>query len=432
MDSEAPTSTAPAITDQRPSRPRRRGMQFLLVLARGLALVAGWIYWSERPLRRAAAALSSNDAEFALYQADLYLQTHPDSTRAQSLKARALAKLRRDPETIVEIFDRIGAATSQELHAWAQAYLLQEQWSMASPLLARTAEMTPRDPDVLYELTICRMRLGELDAALDSAQRLSALAGNEARGLVLVGTIHYEKGNRDPALAAFADVLRHEPDAQHLQIPPAEFFLQHGRMLLRAGQPSEALLPLKRSVNEMPTAEGFVLLGNAALQMGEAEKAAQAWQRALLSDPVNQAAREALAQQALQANQPAEALKWLLPVAAQPDLRSSAAYLLQRVYTALQDMAAADQWRAKTESLRASEERLATINNMVSENPTAFWSRVARTHRFAAAGNWRQAELFADQLLHEAPGERLVIELVDAIHRRDKLPSLERIPITQY
>jgi tetratricopeptide (TPR) repeat protein len=253
----------------------------------------------------------------------------------------------------------------------------------------------------------------------------------EARGNVLVGTICGDLKNYAAAAEAFEEVLRHDPNAEKLQVSPAAFFLQYGRILLELGKPDKALLPLRRSVAVRQDGEAFALLGDAALQMGEPAKARAAWVKAVQVQPLNRPAREALADLSLQQNDPKAALDWLKPLETTEPLDSGTSYLLQRTYVALGDAATADTWKQRTDAIREQEKRRRVLDLLLVESPNSFWARCIRAHRFASSGNWGEAEMLADMLIKESPADPFVIELVDAIRRKAALPSLDRVPIEQ-
>jgi tetratricopeptide (TPR) repeat protein len=313
----------------------------------------------------------------------------------------------------------------------AQAYLMKLLWTKALPLLEQTVKVQPTNAEALYQVSKCRIELGRQKAALESAEQLAQIKGNEARAHYLIGWLHTNLGNNQKAAEAMAMVLQHEPNADNLPIHPAVFFLDYGHLLLRAGQPELALVPLKRSVKIQPSSSGFLGLGNAASQLGNNEQALQAWKAALKEAPSNAAARRALANDALQNAKPNEALDWLKPLAESPRLSAGTAYLFQRAYSGLKDEVGIKAWTEKTAVLRKKEEFRSSLDAMITDDPDGFWARVARTHDYASQGNWDQAESLLPSILQDAPGDPFIIELADAVRRRVELPAIEQIPISQ-
>jgi len=292
--------------------------------------------------------------------------------------------------------------------------------------------MQPDNVDVTYELASCQMRLALYGDALRNAALYAKVAGRSARGNVLIGSIHGLMRNDQEAAKAFQRVLDEVPDAQNLQITPAEFYLRYGRVLMNLGKPRDAIEMLKQCVAYKPVGEAFVLLGDAASQLGEPKKAESAWKMALQVEPDNHAPRTSLANAALLARDGKQALLWLEPMREMEHLSSAECYLFQRTYALLGDEKQTSQWQARTDQLRKDESVLSAIDNFIATNPDAFWSRAARAHQFASEGNWQQAELLMTGLIEEAPGEPFIIELTDAIRRKSKLPDLKRIPVVRH
>jgi len=410
---------------------RRRWIKWLLAMTViALAVAAGIQWWQDRQLAAAAEALQEGEFKYAMYLVTRYLERHPHDVRAQALQARALLRMGL-PEEAIKTFDVIGAASAEDLHALANAFMLQEEWSSASPLLVRLLQLKPNDPDVLYELASCQMRLSQFDAALQTAHAFIEASGQHARGDVLIGSIYGVMRNHREAAQAFARVLEREPEAKNLQISPGEFYLRYGRVLMELGQPQEALMPLKLAAAAQESGEVFVLLGDAASQLGRPENAEAAWKRAVHVEPENLLARVALANAALLKGNGKEALEWLEPMR-EAKISSSVAYLFQRTYALLGDQEQASQWQEKTAELRREEHVLSVVDHTLISNPDAFWSRVARAHYFASEGNWPEADALISELIKEAPGDPFVIELADAIRRQSELPALSRIPVNQF
>jgi tetratricopeptide (TPR) repeat protein len=390
--------------------------------------VPAFLYWQERPLRQAREALAAGNAEAALGRVTEYLLKHPRDSQALAFRARVLVLLGRPDEAIVW-YERIGAAEVDDLHAWARAYLFREQYSRAVPVLQRVLEAAPDHADALYEITSSYTRLGRFEEALHTAERFARIPGQEARGHLFIGTIHSDLGNQQQAAEAYSRVLEFDPQVKNLQVPGEEFLLQYGQTLLRAGRPAEAIAVLEQSIARRPTSEGHALLGEARSQAGRGAEAAESWKAALAINPRHAAAREGLADAALAAGDGRQALEWLAPLEANPRLRSSTAYLLQRAYGLVKDDEAAATWRDKAQALRTRESLDAALTNFMLVTPQAFWSRVIRAYRFAEAGNRVEAEVLIADLEREAPEESFVADLAQAIRAGGPLPSLERLPI---
>jgi tetratricopeptide (TPR) repeat protein len=411
----------------------KRPLLFLLGVATVVAVIAtiGLLAWQDSGLRQAKVAFENGDAKYAHFLLNRFLEKHPEHQKAMAMQAQTLVALG-SPDEAIALFDQVGAATEEDVHAWARALMMKGQWSHALPLLKQVLAFNPHEPDALYEAAACQVRLGQLSEALTNAEQLTKIPDQAARGYVFVGTILGDLGNHEQAAAAFSEVLKLEPNADNLQVTPDEFFLQYGRTFQQLGKPAESLAPLKQSAAVRQTPEALILLGNAALQLGKPGNAAQAWERAVRLDPTAGEAREGLANLALQNGQGDVALKWLQPLENDPVLLSSTAYMFQRAYTLLKDDVSTRKWQEITAKKRRAEEIRRDLNNLMKDSPDTFWARAARAHRFAERGNWTEAEVLLKRLLKEGPDETFIIELADAVFRRAELPPIEKIPIEHF
>lgn len=403
----------------------------VLVVLGAAVLVPGILYWQELPLRRAQREAIAGDVQTAFSRVSYFLDRHPDHGAALALKARLLVDFGRSQEAL-DIFDKVQAQTGVEMHAWAKAYMQMGRLSQAMPLLAKAVELDPENVDALYELAAVRLRLGLLEEATIAAEKLAAIPGQEARGQVFLAAIYNDLGNHAKSAIAYGKVLQYSPDASNLQLPPDELLLQYASVLITLGQTEKAVGFLERSVASRPTAAGYVILGNSQAQLGRAEEARRTWQTALELEPLNRHAREALANAELQDGKADEALTWLKPIENRDDLRSSTAYLFQRLYQMKKDQATADTWKKKAAKWRRDEQVQGQIDELQLKSPHSFWANVLRAYQFARAGNWLQAEDMMSELAPAAPKDDFVQDLDDAVRRRGELPSLDRLPIRKF
>jgi len=411
----------------------RRIVLLMLCLSVTAAAVWGVYWWRAWPLARAESLLEQGESRKALEEIDAYLKDHPGEQRALVLKARVLVK-RGQWSIAIRMFEKYGAATAAELHAWAEALLHRQQWSEARSVLSRVLDLEPENPDALHEMTACQAKLGRLDEALVTAERFAGQPGCAARGHLLLATLHKELGNRKSALQAYHQVLTIHPDAKELQISTAEFFLEYGKSLLADGQVEAAAPLLERSVKTEPSDLAYVELGEAYSQLNQPDRARSAWEQALKLNADSVPAREALSNSALRAGDPQAALKWLLPLRDVEDPGTSLAYLFQRAYTLVGNEQQAQRWTEITARLRKRQRVYAAVENVLSEAPRSFWARVIRAHQFANEGNWVQAERMLAPLrasIQRKPTP-FVEQLFQAIQRRGPLPSLESLPITLF
>src|SRR3990167_5439818 len=119
-----------------------------LVAAGGIIALA--LYWQDRTLRAARRELQDGDPQRALALVSYFLDAHPEHGGALALKARALS-VTGQANAAIELYEEVGAATVEDLHAWAQAYLLLQSWSRALPLLTQVLRLESDNADALHE-----------------------------------------------------------------------------------------------------------------------------------------------------------------------------------------------------------------------------------------------------------------------------------------
>jgi predicted Zn-dependent protease len=406
--------------------------------AQGIAVVLfvggglwGTLWWQERPIRLASSQLQAGQRDAAYETISQFLHDHPDHHRALAIKARILVEEGR-PQPALDIFDRVGASEPQDMHAVAKALLHQERWSQALPLL-EFVETTGIDrADVLYELAACRMKLGAVDQALEAADEFAKQPGFEARGELLKGTIHQQRGNLRLAAASWDRVLKLSPEIRDLQIPAEEFFLEYGRVLLAMGESALAETNIQRSLKIRQTPDGLVSLAQAQFQLGKAQEARQAFESALSGDPYSVAARNGLAGLYLSEGQADKSVELLAPLETSGVLTSEVAFLLQRSYARLKNESEAKRWQEKAEQLRKEESLKAAADQILRETPDSDWATVIRAYKYANQGNWVEAESLLRPLEQPVPSQPFIRDLIAAVKMRGPLPSLTGLPVRDH
>lgn len=398
------------------------------VIAFGLGI---YQWWDDRPVGQIEAALQERKFALALKTANSFLREHPNHGRVQELKARALVGLQRWNEA-VQLLEQVGVATTEGERAWSVALLHQNRWSEAQPLLTHLHQESPSDTEILHELIACNGKLGFIDDATTQAERLSQIAGHEARGSLMLGTLHNNRLNRKQAIQAWQRVLQFDPNADHLQITAAEFFLAYGRVLLLEGQPKEAIPMLEKSVALQATATVQAYLGDAYEQAGDLDRAIASWKQAVGAEPKSVRAREGLARSELLKKHPSEALEWIAPLLDKPGYQSSTAYLAQRASAMLGRSDEVAKWEKRVAELRRQEQRRDLIETGIQRAPQSFWSQAVLAHRFASSGNKAQATAIVAALLKTKPEEEFVQALARHLGKGDELPSLDLIPMQQF
>lgn len=430
-------STAPSAEPVLASRtpffrtPLRKLLALVVAIAVALGAVAAWQWWQDAPLRDAETELARGNAPRALALAEYYLDLHPGSGRAEADRARALSLLGRAEEAI-EVYKRVGAATTDELRAWARAHILKAEWSRAAPLLEQALRLNQADADTLYELTTCRTRLGLLAEAVESAERFTALPGQGARGNILIGAIQADRGNADEAILAYQRAEALAPDGLGLQLPPEEFFEQYASLLLNQGRDAEAIPLFEKSLAAGPTAATHHLLGKALARTGDVEAARRNWNAAIELDPAGVTPREELANLALAAGDAAAARDWIAPLETLAEQRFESAYLFQRLAALEKDDAAFALWKAKADVLRDRQQLIASLEQVMASSPNSYWAQVVRAHKFATLGNMAQAADLINGIKRTDDEDPFVTELREAVLGNGPLPALERVPVKQF
>lgn len=412
--------------------PRKRlltGICCIAVVTAGAIALALW--WEERPLRAIEQSLARKEYAQALDLSNDYLKEFPSHVQAIDQKARALAGLERWSDAD-RLFERFGADSFASQRAWSQALLHEERWTEALPLLSQLDKQFPDDGEILHELCACEAKLGYFDEAVAAAGRLMQISGHVRRGRLLLGILHYKRGNNRLAIDAWKPLVDQGSDLSDLQTSAAEFLLSYGRAQIDDGRPAEAIEHLRRAVEIDPSPEVRNTLAEACDALGDRPAAVAQWQEVVAHSPLNRAAREGLARTALENRSPDEARRWLEPLLTQDELHSSTAFLAQRTETLMGNKAAAATWAARANSLRDSEKRIAALEQSLRDTPRSFWSRCIRAHRFASEGNPAQALVLAEELLKQNPEQTFVQQLADALRNRKPLPPLEMIPFKQF
>ena len=393
------------------------------------------------------------DAELALFLIEQYLLAKPTDRQAMAIKARALVELQRNPREVLRLFDIVKASNAAESHAWAKALMMEQQWASAAPLLRQVINDTPDNADAWYELTSCRMRMGNLKSALESAQRLGEFPEMKLRSYYLLGSLYADMNESQKAEDYFARILDEVPfysdetlegakllkalDETLVIVKGYQFHLDYGRTLLDVGKPAAAIrqiavgIEAERTANGMPSAESCVLMGNAAEQYGNLDGAVRFWDQAVKLDPRNQPARELLANAALKKGDANQALEWVKPMEPMGRrLPYTSAVLFQQIYTVLENQESAEKWQRIAEERREYQKRQTALKRLVLDKPDSHGAKVVRAHYSFTTGNVAQAKMMFEQLNRDAPEDQFVQDCLASINDNKKpFPSLDELSI---
>ncbi len=423
-----PRSTRQHASPGRRPRARRR---WLIYAALGilipLLVVSGMSWQEERPLREAAALLDADQPGLALRVIDDFLRSHPAHSSATAIKARGLVAVRRPLEAL-SLLGQVGLASSDDMKAYTDACLMLERWTDALPVLKVREEQTPSDPDLLHELSGCLAKLSQYDEAVAAAERFTALPNCAARGYTLQGMLERDRGNSQRCCVAWAEVLKVNPNAEDLQISADEFFLEYGRSLLQISDYPAAAEVLARCATVSDSAETNSLYGKALMLCGRAAEAEACWVRALAERPDARLAAEGMAEIQMSRGEFDQARETLLPLANSKLLRSSTAFLLQRISGLLKRPEEMEQWKARTELLRLQEETRVSMEQVVIFSPGSLWANVFQAYFLAEQENWLQAEALLRPCIKDDSHEFIKL-LGAAVKKKGTLPAIETAPL---
>ena len=405
----------------------RRWCRWIFAVLLLTAGIVGVPWWNERPLREAERLLAADAPEACLKVVDSFLKTDPKNSRAIALKARALVNLG-DANGAIRLIDQVGAATPEEMHAYAKACLILERWTTALGILELLVSLSPNDPDLLHELSACAAKLGRYERAVETATSFSRTPGNQARGYALIGMLERDRGNNQKCCDAWKKVLESQPEAAELQIEPHEFFLEYGKALLLTGNAREAETMLERSVAKSETADALAYLGKTKMQLGKATEAEANLNTAVQKKSESRVAREGLAELAMQKGDFQKSLEWLKPLQVQPDLKSSTAFLLQRTYTLLKDPENAVKWKQEMARIRKLEEMRVNMEQVIINSPDSLWAQVFQSYMLAEQGNLSQASMVLAPFMKNDAPEFLQL-LWKSLQDGSPLPTLDKIPM---
>ena len=402
----------------------------VLAVAAGALVFAGFVWMQDAPLREVRQLLQQKKFDEAHHRVGVWEREHGSTEYSQALTAQALVGSG-DHRNALRIFEQIGAANPEELHAWAKAYLSLEQWSRALPLLTGLHEIVPHDADVLHELAACQAQLGMYDDAMKSAEKFRELGSKTHRAMLLIGSIHLKRGNKAAALKAWEEIAAHDPEYRDLQLPPEEFLTQIASLQIEQGNVKEADRLLVQALKIRETAEALFQYGLAADLEGNAAAAKARWLSVLELDPQHVNARESLARQAISRGDTDEARHWLQPLLEQNPLRSSTAYLMQRLWQSKKDPQQSAYWQQQVEDLRRREILDASVRRVLTENPNSYWAIIIRSYQFAEQGNFQQAKVLLDDI-RQNNEDSFVTDLRNAVESQSPLPDKYRLPINLF
>lgn len=247
------------------------------LVAIGLALLSPVRdLWSGPPLERGLLAYERRDWSAAVTQADRELASDPKSREALRLKARGLARLGNDRESL-DILASLGGEhlEAEDLFLAAQDLIRQKRPGLGRAALEAASKLDPRNAETLTALRDPMPGDTRIDRllAIPSGAALAELV----LGVAVIDTPGPSAGGSGPILARL--LLRDRAEFLKIDTPSAARKLV-ARLLLDDGRTSEARAWLARVADAADDREANWLLSRVALVEGKHDEANAAVERA--------------------------------------------------------------------------------------------------------------------------------------------------------
>lgn len=418
----------------------RRGWILALLVVLAVAAIAFWLGRSTSLASKARTALDGGDLHKAARLVEEGLVKTPNDPALLVVKGRVLAE-QHEWSAAAAVFGLAESSVErpEDHRAWATALVELERWDGAIEILSRLTKLTPNDPSVWNDLTVCRLQLGDWENALKSARSLVRIPSGKLRGHLRLAETHQRIEEYLESTEHFEKVLSglaaNESSVEAESISRVEVLLSLGEMLLLDGRAMKACKVfedyMEHADGETDEAiHGTYLYGESLAETLQDDRAKIQWRAVLEQRPRHLKARLGLAQLELQAGRSQEAVDWLTPLATWSEVPADVAFMLLRAYTALDDEELSSEWAEKYAYLRQWEHLRRKIDSTQSRRQS-YWEQVLYCHRLAFDKEWKQAEQIAQRLARTFPAE-FVIEILDAIGREAmgreaKLPPLNNL-----
>jgi tetratricopeptide (TPR) repeat protein len=198
--------------------------------------------------------------------------------------ARVLARQKK----LDEARERLAAARSgfpgEEVRlVVAEGQLLRDagRHEEAHAFLARSLEVQPDNPDLLYEVALAAEKVGKLDAVERHLRRLIAVKPDSPQGYNALGYTFADHNIRLDEAATLID--------KALSLAPEDPFIQDskGWLLFRQGKAEEALAVLRKAYAKQPDAEIAAHIGEVLWSLQRSGEALTTWREAAKTHPNN-------------------------------------------------------------------------------------------------------------------------------------------------
>lgn len=199
---------------------------------------------------------------------------HLAEARQLSLRGAGLLQEENYTEAGPIFSEALQHSTADERAHWGLAEVLWKggSCSEATEHMARAAELSGKNPDLIVRLGEMQLDQGKLDAALEQAELVLSLNRQHAEAWALKGQVLRESDRLDESLDCFQRALILKPTNATARVALADIYHELGR-------PQRALATLDQLADYQPTemipARAWMLKGQALAALGEQNEAKQ-------------------------------------------------------------------------------------------------------------------------------------------------------------
>lgn len=241
-----------------------------------------------------AAGLQPENETFQKNLADFYLAAMGDPEKAMQTYVQVLKLNPRDVEALLccgQVCMSLGKI--DDARVFIQAALETEPWNENAQHMLRQLDQPPQLPGAtgteLYERAKAKASEGDLPGAIDNLSRYVAATPDNANAHNDLGVLYFEAGEKDKAVAAYAQAVKLEPHDPTYMKNLADFYL------IEQGRAEEAMALYLRVLEKNPQdIESLIASGMVCASLGKVDDAKLFYGRVMEIEPWNEIARKAL------------------------------------------------------------------------------------------------------------------------------------------
>ena len=363
----------------------------VVALPVAVGAVFGILWYQALPLKTARYYRDSGDLPAAMASVEEYLTEFPDDVDGLSLKAQILCQQGRYDESAA-IYTEIGPSTEKDFVCFTESLVALQAWSMAVST-TQTYDASDLEPNsqIYFWGIISQTNLGNVDAALTSAEKLARMEGQESLGLLLYGELKLRQNARPEAMKAWEQVLKINPEGEGFHIPAEVFYENYVSTLIGMGRLDDAMEVADKGLAQHDSASLHFLKGNIYKDLNQIDAAKQEWTLANVGGN-HVGAHLALATQLLAEGQPKLAALVMNRLSGMDTIDSRHAFVMQNICEALDDGKNAQKWNELFKELSREERVENSMTQVITDYPTNAWSRVFQAYFHAKEGRWEQAD----------------------------------------